>query len=241
MKNTREGIGRKLMAVLAAGALFGSFLLGQTQANAAASWNGAQPSTYSGGDIFTVSGDTVTVTAAATPTFLNVNGAGSQQLLGISGIWIVNSSGNTIAGVSSTSTGGNVSTPGSSTGWQSESGPAGYGGTNGYPPGGTWIDLVSSSTLSTYGKTPSDYTIGTFYFPGLSSLSGYDFGVDYLITAGAGNTNTGRAYFQETPLTVTPEPSSIISLAIAFVALAGLLFVARRRTAAVVLDGPRGD
>jgi hypothetical protein len=188
------------------------------QASASNSWNGAQPGTFSGGDIFTASGNTVTITAGSTPTYLNF-GSGNQQLLGVGGVWIVASSGGNKAAISSSA--GNSSVTGTSTtkSWSNESSPAGYGAANGYSNTGDWISLVNNSTLSNYGKTTDGYTNGTFTFGGLSSATGYDIGVDYLVESG-NITETGRAYFSVPAVVAsTPEPSGTLVTAIGILCL----------------------
>lgn len=226
---------RNFAAVCAAAACLGLAIL-PAHADSAAKWTGGQSATISG-SLFQVSGGVVTVSLPGTPVFLNVNNGDSERLLGISGLWVVNSSGQTLPGVASVTGGGTVSGNGTSQ-WTAQSGPAGYAAGPGFSPNNDWISLADASTLASYGKTPSDYTQGAFTFSGLSGVSGCDFGVDYLISNGRGATQTGRAFFGAPSITpagppinvaAVPEPGTMSTFALAASGLVGCITARRRR------------
>lgn len=211
MNPVRNIVGALALTGLAA---FSQPAFAQTQ------FNGAQPATYTGSN-FTLSGNTITASQTGAAGSLTVNGV-TSDLLGINGLWIVDASGNTISGVTA-KTGGPVG----GTAWTPESNPAGFGGQPGYSPNKNWITLAPLSDFpSATGNTPSDYTSGVFNFTGLSGLSSYDLGIDYLQKNG----NTGRAYFSVTPTppAAVPEPASLALLGLGALPL-GL--IARRRLA----------
>lgn len=207
------------------------------QMASAQGFKGAQPAFLDGGDIFSFSGDTLTVTATSTPVEVyNLNKNGTKgtlmgQLLGISGIWIITPTGQTITAASGDGNlYGTVNKKTVTTSWTAESGPAGYEGASGYPANGkgTWLDLVSLSTLQLFGKSQgTSYTSGMFSFPGLTNLNGNDeIGIDYLVGTTTGmshGTITGRLFMN------APEPGTIATFSIVGVALGGLMFAARRR------------
>lgn len=200
-------------AQVGGGALF-LLLAAATSPSAFAQWSGQQPATLSSYAIFSVSGNTVTITEPASPVTITVNGY-TNTLLGISGIWIVDSSGNTVAGVAANAGQGSVSGTSGTVQWTPLVNPAGYhdpGTGSGYGSGDAWLQLASNSLVSSgSGKSGTGYTTGTFTFAGLSSLSGYDFGIDYLQANAAGNGNTGRAFFASTPAPV-PEPGAVATV-----------------------------
>lgn len=180
-------------------------------------FNGAQAATYTGSN-FTISGDTVTASQTSTAGVLTVNGV-TSDLLGINGLWIVSPTGGTVSG---------VGTAGTNTSWAPESDPAGFGGHPGYGTSSAsdWITLAPSSDFPS-GKAPSSCTSGVFNFTGLSGLSNYSLGVDYLQKNGS----TGRAYFTVNPAgaAAVPEPSPLALIGLGALPLA---LVARRRRGA---------
>ena len=165
-----------------------------------AQFNGAQKLTFSGGNIFSLAGDTVTVTADATPTYISkVTGNptwSDRELLGINGLWVVDGDGNALSGIGVTVNGGYVygatQTPQTVTWTVSNSSQDGYvdpDDGNGFKMNGdgNWLQLAPDSHIPGTG-TPSGYTIGYFTFTGLDNyvqthgnLSGLYLGIDYLV------------------------------------------------------------
>lgn len=202
-------------------------------------WHGAQPGSFSGGCIFEVNGDVVTVTADLLhPTYLTLGGQ-TKQLLGMSRLWIVDQNGNTVLGVSATAPGGAdggvVTGSKPSATWTSVTDPAGYDAGDGFGATTPWLQLASNADLlAGSGKSPSGYTAGTFTFTGLSSLSGYYWGIDYLIADGAKG-QTGRAYCAtdcgDLVITAVPEPSEYAVVTLFAGSLVGMVIRARRRRA----------
>lgn len=190
----------------------------------------SKPATLSGGEILTISGDTVTVTSATTPTYISLNGGPLDQLLGISGIWMVGTSGKPVTGVASVAgpTGSKITGSQGTTTWTNESDPAGYGGTAGFTKSGNYIDLVNAATLKADGnRIPDDYNTGVFTFTDLSSLTGYDFGIHYLLAGGG----TGNAYFSLPALDppAVPEPNTAGTFCVVGAGVACLIWAARLR------------
>ena len=207
-------------------------------AHATTKWVGAQPATISGGDPFSISLNTITVSQAATPTFLDIDAGGAERLLGIDGLWIVSPTGKTIAGVSSSPTGSSLTGTSPATTWVNQSGPAGYAGDNGFAPGKNWMTLASASTISSFGASASGYDLGVFTFAGLSTLpAGYSLGVDYIVGSGT-STSTGRAFFNPnglpSPPDVVPESNASLLMLAGLVPLALFGLLARRKQSSIL-------
>jgi hypothetical protein len=220
-----------------------------------AQFNGAQKLTFSGGNIFSLSGNTVTVTSDSTPTYISkITGNPTwtnRELLGINGLWVVDGDGNILSGIGVTANGGYVygatQTPQTVT-WtaSNSSDPDGY---NDPAPGngfkmngdGTWLQLAPDSHIPGTG-TPSGYTIGYFTFTGLDnyiqthgSLNGLYLGIDYLVLVPPDATATGRGYglvsFEDLTNVVTPvpEPGVMVFAGMFTTTLGGQILRVRKR------------
>jgi hypothetical protein len=217
--------------VLAASSLF-AILLASPASAVAVKWTGEQLATLSGANFINVSGNVVTITSLSSPTYLNL-GSGPQQLLGVSGLWIVSPTGGNFSGVTSLANGSTITGAGNAkTTWTAESSPGGYGGSTGFSSTGNWITLASSSTLSTHGKSASPFDDGSFTFSGLAPKTGYFFGIDYLLSSGTDTTCTGTAFFFEPSSIACPEPAAWTVFAVGDILLAGLVITRRRSTRA---------
>ena len=158
----------------------------------------------------------------------------NAQLLGFSGIWIVDPNGNTIAGVSSAVNGSVITGTSAPTTWDPQSGPTGYYAGPGYGSNTNFIQLVDNATLlSGANKSPSGYNKGVFTFGGLTLLPSYKIGIDYLVASGAnGQTGRGFAFVSTRDSNATnpvPEPSEWLAMAMAATSVGGLMIRARRR------------
>jgi hypothetical protein len=216
-------------------------------------FNGAQPLAFSGGNIFSVVGDTVIVTGDLIPTNITLKDASggadlwTRQLLGINGIWVVDGSGNALAGTTLTVTdgGGYVTGPTKpELPWSTSTTPDGYtDGVNGagfkMNGNGQWLQIAPDSTFTALG-TPSGYKVGYFTFTGLGNLlasnpNGLYLGIDYLVLAPPSNTTTGRGFGlvsfpdNNSALPAVPEPGAMVIGGFFATAVGGRILKARKR------------
>ena len=217
----------------ASGLTVALLLLGGSHSAYAQGWNGPQGGTYSGNNFLisgsTISGYTITVTPGSGKLTVPNAFTGSETLMGIRGIWIVDTSGNAISTVTATTnslTSSVSGTPASS--WTPGSSPAGFSGSSGFGSGKNWIMLAPFGTVSQEHGATSPYTGGKFTFSSLPT-SGYDIGIDYLTDSGSQPGNTGRAYFHYTPPSSTPEPSTVAPFALIGLGLLCLTVRAKKR------------
>ncbi len=206
--------------------------------------------TKTAADLFTISGNTITVqgdTSSNSPT--NQWSLGGDRLIGISKLYLVTPTNPvspgpaTVADVAGLSWGGYVATTSAAAatftnqvGWL-HSVDNGYyiypdnsngGGFNGSDP---WIRVGNQTVVS---KTGTNYTFGKFTFASplldIHNLMKYDIGVDYILANG----NTGRHYFEYKPSSgggsgaSVPEPA-YVQLGM-FIVLGGAGTLLRRKS-----------
>jgi len=207
-------------------------LLAGAGAAQAGPYTGVQEGVLTGYNPFSISGNSVTVTSnTALATFLTIPDAGvtNGRLLGLNSIWVVDNSGNSIAGVAAVSS--NVTGTNPATTWATDSNPAGFIGSNGFGSNDPFIQLVNDATLASgSGKGPSGYNGGVFTFSGLAGKTGTSLAIDYLISNGA-NGVTGRTIFVSIPREVdaSPEPGAIAFGLTSAIGTLGLMARARTR------------
>lgn len=179
------------------------------QATSPGPGQGEAEATLSSTSFISVSGSTVTFTLPSNPVTITT-GEKSGNLLGISGLWIVDQNGHAISGI--TATQGSVATAaGSVTSWNALLSSGGFAGFHndargtGFGGNDDWLQLADNSlVLSGSGKAGSGDVLGSFTFAGLSGASNYTLAVDYLGAWDGGQ--TGRAYITNYSVSSSPSP-----------------------------------
>ena len=188
-------------------------------------------------NLFTVTGDTVTVTGDTSGT--NTYFLDGVQLVGFRSLYLVQPNGNATSGITTLSSGGFVYDGPNGTktfynGAPTYDGVPTLGGYTGYDdnaPGKGFPDashflVIANPALATKTTFNNDI-LGSFGFS--KPVGTYDIGLDYILKGGA----TGRGYFAlpRSPLTAVPEPGTMASFLVGGLGLAGLLLRARRHSA----------